>query len=369
MPISFELSATDPGGLARRGRLTTPHGVIDTPAFMPVGTQATVKALTWDEVALTGTQMVLANTYHLYLRPGEDVVEQFGGLHGFTGWRGGVLTDSGGFQVYSLAKLRRVTDDGVTFQSHHDGSSHTFTPESATRTQERLGADVIMCLDDVAGYGEPAQRIEAAMHRSLAWAARCRDAHVTDQALFGIVQGGFDEPLRRESAAGMTALDLPGYAIGGLSVGEPKELMLETLAYAPSLLPPDRPRYLMGVGWPEDIVAAVAAGIDMFDCVLPTRLARNGTAITSEGRINVDSPSWAREDGPLDPECACPTCTSHPRAYLRHLAHAKEILAARLLTLYNVWYYQRLMRTIREAIEEGRFGAWSRGFRSTVPGG
>ncbi len=363
MAIRFERLANCPGTRARRGRLHTPHGVIETPVFMPVGTQATVKSLTWDDVAATGAQMVLANTYHLFLRPGDEVVAALGGLHRFTTWPGAMLTDSGGFQVYSLQGLRKVTDEGVRFQSHHDGSYHEFTPERAIRVQENLGADVIMCLDDVVGYGQPPERTREGMWRSLDWARRCRDAQVSDQALFGIVQGGFDPALRAESAAGLVALDLPGYALGGLSVGEPKEVMLETLAYAPELLPPDKPRYLMGVGWPEDIVAAVGAGCDMFDCVLPTRLGRTATALTSTGRVNIRNAKYERDEAPLDAECACPTCARHSRAYVRHLIKAGEILGARLLTLHNVWFYQRLMSAIRQALDEGRFAEWERQWR------
>lgn len=364
MAVAFELLRRDPGSRARLGRLTTPHAVVDTPVFMPVGTQGTVKALTWDEVASTGARLVLANTYHLYLRPGAEVVAALGGLHRFTAWSGAFLTDSGGFQVYSLQALRRVSDEGVEFQSHLDGSYHTLSPERAVWVQEQLGADIIMCLDDVAGHGEPPARIAEAMRRSVAWAARCRAAQTTDQALFGIVQGGFDEHLRRECAAALTELELPGYAIGGLSVGEPKEQMLEVLAYAPELLPPDRPRYLMGVGWPEDIVAAVEAGVDLFDCVLPTRLGRTATAVTSAGRVNLRNARHERDESPLDPTCDCPVCRTHSRAYVRHLVKANEILGARLLTYHNVWFYQRLMVDIRAAIADGRFAGWAAEFRA-----
>ncbi|NUP99113.1 MAG: tRNA guanosine(34) transglycosylase Tgt [Armatimonadetes bacterium] len=362
MAITFAVERVE--GRARRARLTTPHGVVETPAFMPVGTQGTVKSLTWEEVAATGAQMVLANTYHLFLRPGDEVVANLGGLHRFTTWDRGILTDSGGFQVYSLAGLRKVTDDGVRFQSHHDGAYHDLSPERAMRVQENLGADIIMCLDDVAGYGEPPERMREAMLRSAEWARRCRDAHVTDQALFGIVQGGFDPELRAESASRLGDLDLPGYALGGLSVGEPKEIMLETLRYAPELLPAERPRYLMGVGWPEDIVAAVEAGCDMFDCVLPTRLGRTATALTSAGRVNLRNAQYTEDDAALDPACDCPTCRRHSRAYLRHLVKANEILGARLLTLHNVWFYQQLMAAIRAALEAGAFADFAAAFRA-----
>lgn len=367
MPIGFELLATDASTKARRGRLTTPHAVVETPVFMPVGTQATVKSLTWSEVEATGARMVLANTYHLFLRPGDDVVAQLGGLHRFSGWDGAILTDSGGYQVFSLEGLRQVSDEGVRFQSHHDGSYHQLTPERAVLIQEHLGADVMMCLDDVVGWGVETERMREAMLRSVDWARRCRDAQATDQALFGIMQGGFDEALRRESAAQMTDLDLPGYAVGGLSVGEPKEEMLAALEYAPALLPAHKPRYLMGVGWPEDIVAAVVAGCDMFDCVLPTRLGRTAAAVTSVGRLNLRNKQWETDDSPLDPECDCPTCRRHSKAYIRHLVKANEILGARLLTLHNVWYYQRLMAQIRESLDAGTFGPWSADYLGRAP--
>ncbi len=367
MPIGFELLATDASTKARRGRLTTPHAIAETPVFMPVGTQATVKSLTWDEVSATGAGMVLANTYHLYLRPGDEVVAQLGGLHRFSGWDGAILTDSGGYQVFSLEGLRQVSDDGVRFQSHHDGSYHHLTPERAVLIQEHLGADVMMCLDDVVGWGAEPERVRQAMDRSVAWAARCQAAQATDQALFGIVQGGFDEALRRESAARMAALELPGYALGGLSVGEPKEEMLAALEYGPALLPELKPRYLMGVGWPEDIVAAVVAGCDMFDCVLPTRLGRTAAAVTSVGRLNLRNKQWEADASPLDPQCGCPTCARHSKAYLRHLVKANEILGARLLTMHNVWYYQRLMESIRAALDAGTFGAWAADYQAHAP--
>lgn len=365
MSVTFSLLARDGSSKARRGQLRTSHGVVETPVFMPVGTQATVKALTWDEVESTGARIVLANTYHLFLRPGPDALTALGGIHSFTSWPGAVLTDSGGFQVYSLAGLRKVDDDGVEFSSHLDGSKHRLTPERCIAVQEAIGADVMMCLDDVVAYGTEPERTLEAMHRSLAWAARCQGAQQTDQALFGIVQGGFDEQLRRRSAAGLVELNLPGYALGGLSVGEPKELMLEVLGYAPELLPADRPRYLMGVGWPEDIVAAVAAGIDLFDCVLPTRLGRTATAVTSTGRVNLRNACHELDGSPLDAACECSTCRRHSRAYLRHLAKTNEILGARLLTYHNVWFYQRLMEQIRAALDAGTFSAWAGAFQSS----
>ncbi len=362
MSIHLELLGRDSGSSARRGQLHTPHGIVQTPVFMPVGTQATVKSLTWDDVWSTGSRLCLANTYHLFLRPGSEVVQALGGLHGFTSWPGAFLTDSGGFQVFSLEGLRKVDDDGVRFQSHHDGSYHQLTPERSIAVQEQLGADIIMCFDDVAGWGVDEARLRQAMGRSLVWARRCRDAHVTDQALFGIVQGGFDRALREESATGMVELDLPGYALGGLSVGEPKEVMLEVLSYGPALLPEAKPRYLMGVGWPEDIVAAVKAGIDMFDCVLPTLLGRTATALTSAGRVNIRSAKYERDEQPLDADCGCATCARHSRAYIRHLVKANEILGARLLTYHNVCFYQKLMADIRAALDAGTYAEWAAAF-------
>lgn len=362
MAIRFELLAVDAATGARRGRLHTPHGVVDTPAFMPVGTQATVKALTWSDVAATGAQMVLANTYHLVLRPGPETVQRLGGLHGMTGWTGGFLTDSGGYQVFSLRDRLRIDDRGVTFRSHLDGSIHELTPERAVAVQEQLGADIIMCLDDVQGHDAPPERMVEAMTRSLRWVERCAAAQTTEQALFGIQQGGFDRALRQASSDGLAALDLPGYAIGGLSVGEPTEVLHEQIAYAPGLLPADKPRYLMGVGWPEDLVAAVAAGCDLFDCVLPTRLGRNAAALTEAGRINLRNARFADDRTVLDPDGDGEAALGYRRGYLRHLVVAKEILAARVLTLNNVRFYQRLMERMRAAIEAGTFAAWQAEF-------
>ncbi len=362
MAIAFDVLTTDPGGRARRGRLVTPHATVETPAFMPVGTQATVKASTWEQVWASGARLCLANTYHLYLRPGPATVAELGGLHGFSGWAGAFLTDSGGYQVFSLAPMRQVSDAGVTFRSHHDGSRHELTPERSIAVQEALGADIIMCFDELVGYDAEPREQDAATARSLAWAERCAAAQTTDQALFGIVQGGFDRGRREASAAGMRALDLPGYALGGLSVGEPTAVMREVLSYAPELLPADRPRYLMGVGWPDDLVAAVAAGMDMFDCVLPTRLGRTAAALTSEGRLNLRNQVHARDRRPLDPECVCPTCTRHSRAYLRHLVQSGEMLGPMLLTQHNLWFYQALMAQMRAALETGSFGAWAEAF-------
>ena len=364
----FELVARD--GRARRGTLYTDHGPVPTPAFMPVGTQATVKGLLPRQLRETGSDMILGNTYHLYLRPGHERVLRLGGLHRFSGWDGAMLTDSGGFQVFSLAELRDVDDEGVSFRSHLDGSRHRFTPEHSMDVQAALGADVVMAFDECPALPATAEEVRAAVDRTLAWARRCRD-HFGDrrrheagheQALFGIVQGGLLESERERCARALLELDLPGYAIGGLSVGESKEDMHRLTDFTAPLLPEDRPRYLMGVGYPEDLLAAVASGVDMFDCVLPTRLARHGTLLTSEGRLALRNARFADDEGPVDPGCACPTCRDHSRAYLRHLIVAGEILGLVLCTLHNVSFYQTLMRGVREAIERGCFEEYRRGF-------
>jgi queuine tRNA-ribosyltransferase len=356
-------------GRARRGALHTGHGVVQTPAFMPVGTRATVKTLGSEDLEALGVRMALANTYHLYLRPGVEVIAAAGGLHRFMGGSCALLTDSGGFQVMSLAGLNRVRDDGVTFQSHLDGSRHLFTPEVSMDVQARLGADVVMCFDECvpAGAGQGAAR--DAVRRTQAWAERCVAVRGTrfatyeyPQVLWGIVQGWIDADLRRQSADGLLGLDFPGYAIGGLAVGEPKPAMLEVLDLMDELLPADRPRYLMGVGYPEDLVAAVARGVDFFDCVLPTRNARNGMAFTRRGRLGVRNAALAQDHGPLDPDCGCPVCLRYSRAYVRHLHQAGEILGLRLVTYHNLYFYLGLMQEIRAAIEAGRFAAWAADF-------
>jgi queuine tRNA-ribosyltransferase len=366
--IRFELHAAD--GRARRGRLRTGHGDVETPAFMPVGTRATVKTLGSDDLHALGVRMALANTYHLFLRPGVDVVAAAGGLHRFMAFEGALLTDSGGFQVMSLSDLVRVDDDGVAFRSHLDGSAHRMTPERATQVQAALGADVVMCLDECVPAGVDAPKLRAAVRRTHAWAARCRAVfgarfatYDYPQALFGIVQGGVDRDLRRESAAGLVDLDLPGYAIGGLAVGEPKPAMQETVAALDAILPEDRPRYLMGVGYPDDLIAGVERGVDLFDCVLPTRNARNGMAFTKRGPLGVRHAALSRDFGPLDPECGCPVCRRYTRAYLRHLHQAGEILGLRLVTYHNLYFYLELMAAMRAAIEAGRFAAWAAAFR------
>ena len=360
MPFAFTLHATD--GLARAATFSTPHGDIPTPAFAPVGTQATVKTMTPDELRDLGAPLILANTYHLYLRPGAERIARLGGLHRFMGWHGPILTDSGGFQVFSLAPLRRVDADGVTFRSHLDGSEHRFTPEVVIAAQEALGADIIMCLDECA---EPHDRRynEEALARTHAWAARCRAAQRRDdQALFGIVQGGVFPDLRTESARTLVALDFPGYAIGGLSVGETKEEMLATLDGVVPLLPAGRPRYLMGVGSPRDLVEGVARGIDLFDCVLPTRLARNGGFLTRRGRLNIRNARFAEDPNPVEAGCTCYTCRRFSLAYLHHLFKAQEILGLRLATLHNLHVLLRLMEEMRAAIMRGTFAAFHESF-------
>jgi queuine tRNA-ribosyltransferase len=360
MPFAFTLHATD--GLARAATFSTPHGDISTPAFAPVGTQATVKTLTPDELRDLGAPLILANTYHLYLRPGAERIARLGGLHHFMGWHGPILTDSGGFQVFSLAPLRRVDADGVTFRSHLDGSEYRFTPEVVIAAQEALGADIIMCLDECA---EPHDRRynEEALARTHAWAVRCRAAQRRDdQALFGIVQGGIFPDLRAESARTLVALDFPGYAIGGLSVGETKEEMLATLDGVVPLLPAGRPRYLMGVGGPRDLVEGVARGVDLFDCVLPTRLARNGGLLTRRGRLNIRNARFAEDPNPIEAGCTCYTCQRFSLAYLHHLFKAQEILGLRLATLHNLHVLLRLMEEMRAAIMGGAFAAFRESF-------
>ena len=360
--FQFTLSHTDPHSQARLGRIITPHGEIATPAFAPVGTQATVKALDPRDLRELGAELVLANTYHLYLRPGADLIAELGGLHRFMGWDGPILTDSGGFQVFSLAERRKVRDEGVEFRSHIDGSRHLFTPEMVIHVQEQLGADIIMVLDECAPPTDRAYN-EQALARTHAWAARCRAAQTRDdQALFGIVQGGVFADLRRQSARFLVGLDFPGYAIGGLSVGESKEQMYAMLDVTTPLLPADKPRYLMGVGAPEDLLEGVARGVDLFDCVLPTRLARNAALLTRRGRLNIRNARFERDPAPIEEGCGCYTCRHFSRAYLRHLFKAGEILAARLATIHNVHFLLQLMRDIRAAIAADRFPAFKAEF-------
>jgi queuine tRNA-ribosyltransferase len=366
--FSFELLATQSTahGTARAGVFHTPHGAIATPVFAPVGTQATVKATTPRDLHSLQASLVLANTYHLYMRPGDALVAQMGGLHQFMAWPGPILTDSGGFQVFSLDALRKIDDDGVTFRSHLDGSSHRFTPEKSIAIQHNLGADVAMCFDECPVPTDRAV-VERACGRTQAWAERCLQYHQQQgnpakQALFGIVQGGIFPDLRAKSAEGLLALDFPGYAVGGLAVGESKSEMHSTLEATTPLLPTDRPRYLMGVGSPEDLVNGVARGIDIFDCVLPTRLARHGAALTRQGRINMLNLVHASDSAPLEAGCACYACQTFSRAYVRHLVKANEILGFHLITLHNIHLLITLMQEMRAAIFSGTFAAYAANF-------
>jgi len=358
-------------GAARRAALVTPRGTIETPAFMPVGTAATVKGLLPDQVRTTGAEILLGNTYHLMLRPGAERVARLGGLHRFMGWLGPILTDSGGFQVMSLAKLRRMDADGVTFQSHIDGSSHRLTPERCVEIQaDLLGSDIAMQLDECPALPAPRQEVEQAMRLSLTWARRCKAAfgERQSQSLFAIVQGGVEPDLRRFSAQALVAEGFEGYAVGGLAVGEGRPAMLETLEATVPYLPHERPRYLMGVGKPIDLVEAVARGIDMFDCVLPTRSGRHGQAWSDEGPINLKNARFQEDDAPLAPEIACPASRDFSKAYLHHLVKAEELLGQVLLSWHNIAYYQHLMARIRSAIAEGRFSAFAAQFRAAWQG-
>lgn len=355
-PVRWSLEAVDAQTHARTGVLSTPRGEVQTPCFMPVGTQGAVKGLDPEWVRQTGAEMILANTYHLALRPGAELVAELGGLHRFMGWQGPILTDSGGFQVFSLSQLVRVDEAGVVFRSHVDGQVVHLSPERAVEIQHLLGSDVAMVLDHVVRLPSDPRTVEEAMQRSVRWAARCREAHRReDQALFGIVQGGIFPDLRAEAARFLVELDFPGYAIGGLSVGETKEEMYATLEATIPHLPDDRPRYLMGVGTPEDIIEAVARGVDMFDCVLPTRVARNGGLLTHEGRINIRNARFARDPNPIEPGCSCYACQHFSRAYIRHLFKAGEILGLRLATIHNLHFMLRLMERVRAAIRAGEF--------------
>jgi queuine tRNA-ribosyltransferase len=357
--FSFQLHAKE--NRARAGTFHTPHGILETPIFAPVGTQATVKALTPAQVKDLGATLVLANTYHLYLRPGDDLVAEMGGLHHFMQWDGPILTDSGGFQVFSLTRINKIDDDGVTFKSHIDGSTHRFTPEKSIQIQENLGADIIMAFDQCP---EPYDRVgvEAAVARTHAWLARCAAAKTrSDQALFGIVQGGIHADLRKQSAAFITSLDLPGYAIGGLAVGESKDEMHTMIELLDSCLPENKPRYLMGVGTPQDLIHGVMRGVDMFDCVMPTRMARNEAVFLRNGdRLNLRNTPFARDPRPIDENCACYTCQHFTRAYLRHLVIAKEMLSATLLSIHNLYTLVHLAKAMRAAIVEGQFEAFAR---------
>jgi queuine tRNA-ribosyltransferase len=365
--FAFSISATD--GKARTGTIRMRRGDIRTPAFMPVGTAATVKAMKPETVRATGADIILGNTYHLMLRPGAERVARLGGLHRFMNWDRPILTDSGGYQVMSLSELRKITEEGVTFASHIDGSKHLITPERSMEIQRLLGSDIVMAFDECPRADAPQEVIEASMRMSMRWAARsragfdCSEEHAERSALFGIQQGALDEGLRRESADALRAIGFDGYAIGGLAVGEGQEAMFATLDFAPDMLPADKPRYLMGVGKPDDLVGAVERGVDMFDCVLPTRSGRNGQGFTWAGPVNLRNAKHAEDSAPLEARCPCDACTKYSRAYLHHLIKSGEILGAMLLTEHNLTFYQLLMAGMREAIAAERFAGWAAEFR------
>ena len=355
MAFRFEILKKDIFSKARLGRVETNHGSFSTPAFLPVGTQGTVKSLTPEELVEVGVEVILGNTYHLYLRPGYETIRRLGGLHTFIHWERPILTDSGGYQIFSLAKLRKISEDGVTFQSHIDGSLHFLTPEKVVGVQGTLGSDIAMVLDECIPYPSPYEYAKASTLLTIQWAKRSLEQRQeANPALFAIVQGGMYQDLREESAQALVKMDFQGYAIGGVSVGEPKSLMLNVLEWTTPILPENAPRYLMGVGTPEDILNAVMLGIDLFDCVLPTRNARNGMLFTSIGKISIKQAQYAEDERPVDETCACYTCRHYSRAYLRHLYLANEILSSRLNTIHNLYYYMSFIKTIQEAIQEGR---------------
>ncbi len=371
--FAFTISATD--GAARTGAIFMQRGEIRTPAFMPVGTAATVKAMKPADVRATGADIILGNTYHLMLRPGAERMARLGGLHGFMGWERPILTDSGGYQVMSLSALTKMSEEGVAFSSHLDGSKHMLSPERSMEIQRLLDSDIVMAFDECTPNGVDHDGAAKSMERSMRWAKRSRDAfdaggdHAGRAALFGIQQGALDEELRRQSAEALTEIGFDGYAVGGLAVGEGQEAMFATLDFAPGQLPADKPRYLMGVGKPDDIVGAVERGIDMFDCVLPTRSGRNGQAFTRGGPLNIRNAKFAEDQGPVDPRCACPVCAQWSRAYLHHLVRSGEILGAMLMTEHNLFFYQALMADLRAAIAEGRLAAFASEFRRAYAGG
>ena len=369
MAFQFEILKKEGSSKARLGKIVTRHGAITTPAFLPVGTQGTVKSLTPEELVEVGVEGILGNTYHLYLKPGHETIGRLGGLHRFIHWERPILTDSGGYQIFSLAKLRKISKDGVTFQSHIDGSEHFLTPEKVMEIQRTLGSDIAMVLDECVPYPSPHEYVKASTKLTTLWAERCLKARRSDDpALFGIVQGGMYRDLREESARALTRLDFQGYAIGGLSVGEPKSIMQDVLEWTTPFLPENRPRYLMGVGTPEDILHATMQGIDLFDCVLPTRNARNGMLFTSKGKISIKQARYAEDPGPIDESCLCYSCRHYSRAYLRHLYLANEILSSRLNTIHNIYYYMELMKEIRKAIQEGRLFQLCQTYISQVNG-
>lgn len=354
--FQFKVHKKSKESKARLGEICTDHGVIQTPIFMPVGTQATVKTLTPEELKEVKAQIILSNTYHLYLRPGDELVKEAGGLHRLMNWDRPILTDSGGFQVFSLGDLRKITEEGVTFRSHIDGSKHFLSPERVMEIENNLGADIMMAFDECAPYPADRDYVKQSLERTTRWAKRCKAAHKNEesQALFGIVQGGVYRELREQSVKELLAIDFPGYGIGGLSVGEPKELMYEVLDYTVPMLPEGKPRYLMGVGSPDALLEGVLRGVDMFDCVLPTRIARNGTAMTSQGKVVIKNAKHTHDFTPLDPHCDCYCCRNYSKAYLRHLYKAGEILSARLLSIHNLHFLLHLMENIRTAIQEDR---------------
>ncbi|MGE5674815.1 MAG: tRNA guanosine(34) transglycosylase Tgt [Mycobacterium leprae] len=371
MAVTIEILKKDTRSAARRGRLHTPHGTMETPVFMPVGTQATVKTLTPEMVWDLGAKLILSNTYHLYLRPGHDLVREAGGLHKFMNWPGAILTDSGGFQVFSLSSLRKITEEGVQFRSHIDGSPHFLSPEKAIEVENALGADIIMAFDECTPWPCEWEYAKKSLERTTRWAKRCKEAHQRphDQALFGIIQGSTFADLRRQSAEQIVALDFPGYAIGGLSVGEPKEMMAEMLEVTMPLVPADKPRYLMGVGSPEDLVEGVWRGVDMFDCVLPTRIARHGTVFVPEGKLTVRNAEFARDFRPLQEGCDCYACRNYTRAYIRHLLKAEEMLGLTLCSIHNLRFLVRLMEEIRGALENDTFAEYRQAFLARWHGG
>lgn len=362
--VTYELIKKDSRTKARRGRVNTPHGPIETPVFMPVGTAGTVKAMKPEEVRDMGAQIILGNTYHLYLRPGHEVVKAAGGLHKFMNWERAILTDSGGFQVFSLGAMRKISEEGVEFRSHIDGSKHMLSPEKSMEIQNALGSDIMMAFDECAPYPADRNYVKNSLERTTRWLKRCKEYHknTEQQSLFGIMQGGMYKDLRKQSAEEIVELDLPGYAIGGLSVGEPKEIMYEVMDDCVDYLPTDKPRYLMGVGSPDCLFEGVERGIDMFDCVLPTRIARHGMAMTSQGRVNIKNAKYERDFTPLDPNCDCYTCRNYSKAYLRHLFKSDEILSSMLMTTHNLHFLVNTMAGIRKAIEEDRFLEYKKEF-------
>lgn len=362
--LKYELIKKDKFSKARLGKIYTNRGIIETPIFMPVGTRATVKAMNVDELKEIGSQIILGNTYHLYLRPGQEIIRAAGGLHKFMNWDRPILTDSGGFQVFSLGAIRKITEEGVMFRSHIDGSKHFISPEKSMEIQNDLGSDIMMAFDECAPYPASYDYVKNSMERTIRWLKRCKEYHknTENQALFGIIQGGMYKDLRKISAIETCSMDLPGYAVGGLSVGEPKDVMIEYLNYTTEFLPEDKPRYLMGVGTPDYLFEAVEAGIDMADCVLPTRLGRNGTAITTYGKVVIKNAKYAKDFTPLDETCDCYACKNHTKAYIRHLMNVNEILGARLLSTHNLRFLLKTMENIRQAIREDRFLEYKKEF-------